>query len=280
MSLLHQFFLGSMIACTLTASAEGVKKEPVWAKVSAPPVVYSSENSDPTVIDYTYYKGDALDFTGYDGTHLQRAAVAVDPVALQGMKIKSIYAVGFPVSTDFGNPKFWISSELNNVHDILEKTSEMTDGRAVAELETSVDMPSTTFYVGYDLDVYADQGSFIPFSKGMPVAGTFYITYDDYGFSDYSSFFGPLTIGLILESEDGLNETSLLLSDYGATVTAHPGEPVTVTVNAPLLRIPVSGRYSRGEYFAGAVAPYADATSPSAGRVKVYPLLPAPAGVV
>ena len=221
-----------MIACTLTASAEGVKKEPVWAKVSAPPVVYSSENSDPTVIDYTYYKGDALDFTGYDGTHLQRAAVAVDPVALQGMKIKSIYAVGFPVSTDFGNPRFWISSELNNVHDILEKTSEMTDGRAVAELETSVDMPSTTFYVGYDLDVYADQGSFIPFSTGMPVAGAFYITYDDYGFSDYSSFFGPLTIGLILESEDGLYETSLLLSDYGATVTAHPGEPVTVTVNA------------------------------------------------
>lgn len=232
MSLLHKIFLGSMIAGTLIASAEGVKKEPAWAKVAAPPVAYASESSDASEINYTYYKGGAIDFTGYDGQHLQSAAIGIDPIAIRGMKIKSIYAVGFQNTTEFGNPKFWISSELSHSHDIVEKASEMNGGTAESVLDTPIDVPDNVFYVGYDLDVYADLGSFIPISYGTPIPGSLYITYGDYGFDDYSSFGGALTIGIVLESEDGLSETSLLLSSNGGTTVASPGEPVTVTVNA------------------------------------------------
>lgn len=190
--------------------------------------------ADSSLIDYTYYQGESCSYTGYDEKGRQSAAIAIDPSAIKGMKITSIYAVGLKDSSDFGNLRFWGSTELNHNHDLIESDTEasIVDGRAETFLETEFIIPDTPFYIGYDIDTYTDTGSFLPFANGNPVPGGVFITYGTYPFDDYSGFMGPLTIGMTLKPEQPLAENSLLLLDYGASVVVQPGETINVMVKA------------------------------------------------
>lgn len=87
-----------------------------------------------------------MNFTGYDGEERQSAAIAIDPVAIKGMKITSIYAVGFENTNDFGNLRFWGSTVLNHDHNLVEAASNpIVDGKGEAFLETPVTVPDETF---------------------------------------------------------------------------------------------------------------------------------------